>query len=278
MILKSSKDSRSKITLNQIIKILSNFGEIQNVYENHVTKNGYSLCWIANFYDIRNCRESIKSRSILFNDEIISFDFFFNENEIRLQSICKNLVSKSFNQSTSNHSILNQPLMLPHMNQSPSENLKFNKLTMQFKNPKPVDDTTLFQFIKDHGESKARSKYGVGIDRIKRVQRQIGLHIKRRRKTTKEQDDCICDTASENLLFSKQIKRIVQKKYRSLKISSSTVIRRLKERKFKYKKPKHIQKLSQANKYSLYNFSVNMINNYEDDFPIIIFSDESRFC
>lgn len=73
------------------------------------------------------------------------------------------------NKIASNHSILNQPLILQQMNQA--KNQKFiNKLTKQFKKPKLVDDLTLFQFIKDHGESKARSKYGVGTDRIKRVQ------------------------------------------------------------------------------------------------------------
>lgn len=53
---------------------------------------------------------------------------------------------------------------------------------------------------------------------------------------------------------------------------------KLKERKFKYRKLKKIQKLTEAKKYSIYNFSYNMLENYYEYFPFIVFSEECRFA
>lgn len=113
---------------------------------------------------------------------------------------------------------------------------------------------------------------------MNRIERQLGQGIKRKRKTTKEQDDFIEEVTSNEFLDSTQIKCHFEKQYSNSKISRSIIVRRPKERKFKYKKLKRIQKLSDVQKYTRYYFSTNMIENYFLDLPLIVFSDECRFA
>ena len=70
----------------------------------------------------------------------------------------------------------------------------------------------------------------------------------------------------------------MQKRFPSLSLYCSTIRKRLRENKYKYRKPKIIQKLTDAQKYTRYNFSHNMLINYSSEFNKIIFSDERRLC
>ena len=58
----------------------------------------------------------------------------------------------------------------------------------------------------------------------------------------------------------------------------ATIIRRLKEFKFRFLKPRHIQKLKLYQKFNRYNFAVHILKYHRDHLLSIIFSDESRFC
>ena len=113
---------------------------------------------------------------------------------------------------------------------------------------------------------------------MNRIERQLGQGIIRKRKTTKEQDDFIEEITSNEFLHHRQIQCCFEKQFPNTRISRSTVVRRLRERKFKYRKLKRIQKLSDPQKYTRYNFATNMLENYFLDLPLIVFSDESRFA
>ena len=148
----------------------------------------------------------------------------------------------------------------------------------QFKKPVNVDDETIFNYLQNHTKTQTYQKYGVGFSRMERILRQMGSNIMRRRKTTKEQDDFIEEITSNELIYTREIKKRFEEKYPTKSISRTTIGRRLKERKFKYRKLKKIQKLTEAQKYTRFNFSYNMLENYSKYFPCIVFSDECRFA
>ena len=86
----------------------------------------------------------------------------------------------------------------------------------QFKKAINVSDEEIYEYYKENGESKTRSRYGVGSSRIQRIDRQLGKQIKRRRKTTQEQDTFICDTAYNSVVNSPKIKKLCRKDFHLL--------------------------------------------------------------
>ena len=113
---------------------------------------------------------------------------------------------------------------------------------------------------------------------MKRIERQFGLHQKRRKRVTKEYEAFIVEKALSGRISSLEILRKFKERFPYVKISRSTIIRTLDENKFRFRKPRHIQFLTKAHKFNRYNFCLYMLSNNRDIFELILFSDECRFC
>ena len=151
---------------------------------------------------------------------------------------------------------------------------------MQFKKASPVKDQVIFDFLSTNkSHSKARKKFKIGESRIQRIIRQLGQHQRRRRRRiTQDHHNFIIDAALNGIISSTILLRKFKEAFPNVKISQSTIIRLLTENKFRFRKPRHIQLLTNAHKFNRYNFSINMLTYHRNSFSKIVFSDECRFC
>ena len=139
----------------------------------------------------------------------------------------------------------------------------------RFHNPKPISDRKILNYLRLYSKSQIRNRFGVGKNRIDRIERQMKYKIRRQRKTTRDQDHFICKAAFDGVGSSKKILNKFKNKYPNSSFSRSSVIRRLRENKFKYRKPRHMQKITNPQKFLRYNFASNRLLYHSDDLPII---------
>lgn len=148
-----------------------------------------------------------------------------------------------------------------------------------FSKKSRAKDTDIFEYLQNHSETNTRKKFGIGLSRINRIKRQLGLRLKRkRRRVTKELEAFIVEFALDGIISSTMILREIIKRFPETKISRSTIIRVLADNKFRFRKPRHIQFLTKAHKFNRYNFSYNMLNNHRNLYKKMLFTDECRFC
>ena len=110
----------------------------------------------------------------------------------------------------------------------------------RFHNPKPISDRKILNYLRLYSKSQIRNRFGVGKNRIDRIERQIKYKIRRQRKTTRDQDHFICKASFDGVGSSIKILNKFKNKYPNSSFSRSFVIRRLRKNNFKYRKPKHI--------------------------------------
>ena len=96
-----------------------------------------------------------------------------------------------------------------------------------------IDENEVFQFMQEHSETKTRLKYGIGHKRYIKIKEFHGKYPNKK-KTTLEIVDYIVEIASTRRL-AVDISLAIEKKF-NIKISQDTVIRRLRENHFKYRK------------------------------------------
>ena len=94
-------------------------------------------------------------------------------------------------------------------------------------------------------------------------------------KTNSSIDDYIVELVSSGR-FAFRISIAVKKKF-NVKISRDTVIRRLKENNFKYRKKFKVPELNASQIFLRYNFSNTVINTSVQATEDTVFSDEARF-
>lgn len=126
--------------------------------------------------------------------------------------------------------------------------------------------------------SQTRRKIKIGFSRLKKVERQLGLHQKRRKIVIKEYEAFIVEIALKGRIASLGILRKFKERFPYVKISRSTLIRTLTENKIRFRKSMHIQYLKKTQKFNHYNFCLYMLANHKNIFEYILFSDECRFC
>lgn len=159
----------------------------------------------------------------------------------------------------------------------PSQNNSYKKV-LQFSKRSPVKDSVIYDFRKTHSHSQTCWKFKIGFSRLKRIERQFGLHQKRRKRVTKEYEAFIVEKALSGRISSLEILRKFKERFPYVKISRSTIIRTLDENKFRFRKPRNIQFLTKAHKFNRYNFCLYMLSNNRDIFELILLNDECSFC
>ena len=278
---KSSKKEETRILTEEIQATLTNFGAIYNIEEGYEIQTKTSEdaqnetnqkviikgVWYVIYFDTRDAQKCANQKALFFGNERVFFELL---NQQKIHEYCipppirKAYKHKSPNQKSS-----------PFRNFRNSESIQ---KVSQFKNASKAKDTDIFDYLNDHTEWETRREFDIGFYRLKRIQRQIGLNQKRRRKITKEQIEFIIDSALNGIISSTKILRNLRINFENISISKSTVIRILIANKFRFRKPRHMQFLTNAHKLNRYNFAFNMLLYYRNILTIIVFSDESRFC
>ena len=201
-----STSKKTSLNINEIKDKMLLFGEVKSCTQKsnkRFVKNG----WIVQFYDFRSAQKCIQNKIIRLKEEDLTVSYKIDKdyNNQKQNSIDCNVI---YNYET---------------------NKKDEKLA-RFKNPTKVKDEIIFQYASSHTESQTRIKYSIGSNRIRRIQRQLGQGIKRRRKTTIEQDSFIAQSAFDGVPSSIQILANYKKKISLFKyfmlISHKTIKRK----------------------------------------------------
>ena len=137
------------------------------------------------------------------------------------------------------------------------------------------DEVKSFFFQNNCNFTKTKKHFHIGYQRVKDI---IEDKIKnpKPRKTTKEHDDFIIQTARQGRFTSYEIAKMLFDKYK-IKVSHDTITRRLHEKGFSFVKPRKVQLLKPDQIVSRYDFALNMLNHYSNILEKIVFSDESKF-
>ena len=149
-----------------------------------------------------------------------------------------------FNQSTIFHQISNQHVL--HESEQNTEN-KSRK-----RKKSKVDESEVYRYYIKHSLNRTKRRYHIGFDRLKQIIQHNGKY-RHKRKTTVEIDDFIVELASSGRQ-ALAISIEVEKKFHTY-VSRQTVIRRLKENHFKYRRLFKVPELSESQILLGYNFA-----------------------
>lgn len=132
-----------------------------------------------------------------------------------------------FKKSSSHNDFIN----IRKINNKDEMEKKIEKLS-HLLNPKPIFNRKILNYFCIYSKSQIRIKFGVGQNRIDRIERQMNFikyGIRRKRKMTRDQDRFICKAAFDGVGSSKKILNKFKNQYPNSSFSRSSVIRRLRE-------------------------------------------------
>lgn len=165
---------------------MSQFGKIKSCTQK-ARKSLYINKWLIEYFDFRAAQKCIEIKKLHFKDEDLNSSFKINKN-----AYFKN--TSSYNDFISIRKIDNEDEM----------EKKIEKVS-RFHNSKPISDRKILNYLRIYSKSQIRIRFGVGQNRIDRIERQMKYGIRRKRKTTRDQDRFICKAAFDGVGSSKKI-------------------------------------------------------------------------